>query len=152
MAGVVAIIEKVLGKEGVLMRMAPAGDKHVVVTLGGGAKRLEQVMKHAKSGASPLTEDAGVMKVRKKLPKKRAFEMYLSVDQLLKIVKAVVGSEEVPVMTKIDAPLGISLATEKNYGRLDLVLPTELIIEIKNVALAAIFGGGFGGGEASPSF
>ncbi|MBN1345137.1 MAG: hypothetical protein JXQ73_20755, partial [Phycisphaerae bacterium] len=154
MQGVVGMVEKILGKEGVLVRMAPAGDKHVAVTLGGGIKRLEQVVKSAAAGSSPLAEDPGVMKVRKKLPKKRAFEMYLSVDQLLKIVKTVMGSEDVPVMTKIDAPLGISLATEQNYGRLDLVLPTELIIEIKNVALAAMFGGGFGGGgqSAQPSF
>jgi hypothetical protein len=153
--GVVDTIQKVLGKEGVLVRLAPAGEKYVVVSLGGGAARMEQVMKDAASGKSPLLENPGVMKDSKKLPEKRIFELYLAVDQLLKVVKTITGSANVPGMAKIDAPLAIALSAEKNYGRLDLVLPTELIIEIKNVVLQAMFGGGFGGGGgggSAPSF
>lgn len=154
MAGAIATIKKVLGKEGLLVRLAPAGDKRIVLTLGGGAKRMEQVLSDAAGGKSPLAEDAGVMKARKKMPKRRMFEMYLAVDQLLKLIRGVSGSQDVPMMEPIDAPLGVALSAEKNYGRLDLILPTELIVEIKNMVLQAMFGGGFGGGEqgAEPSF
>ena len=150
--GALEVAKKVLGKEGMLIRVAPAGDKHIVATLGGGKARIAQAVKDASSGKSPLAEDEGVQKARKKMPKSRMAEVYVSVNQLLKAVKAITGSEEVPIMEDINAPLGISLSAEKNYGRLDVVLPMELVIEIKNVALSAIFGGGFGGGGASPSF
>ncbi len=152
-----AVVQKVVGKEGLLFRLAPAGDKHFVLTLGGGAKRLEEVMKVAAAGKGPLAEDAGVMKVRKKLPKKRMFELYVAVDQLLKAIRGISGSTDVPLMGQINAPLGMSLAAEKNYGRFDLVVPIELVVEIKNLVLQAMmggFGGGAGGGEkpAEPSF
>ncbi len=150
--GTLEQVKKVLGKEGVLVRVAPAGEKRVVAALGGGAKRFETVLKDAAAGKRPLAEDPGIVKVRQKMPKKRMFEMYVAVDRVLKLAKAITGSEDVPMMEPIDAPLGISLATEKNYGRLDLIVPTELIVQIKNVVLQALFGGGFGGGAVEPSF
>ncbi len=156
-SGIVDTVKNVIGKDGVVIRVAPAGDKYVVVTLGGGTKHLEGVLKVATAGGCPLAEDPGIGKVRKRMPKDRLFELYLSADRILKVVKAVTGSDQVPVMPDINAPLGISLAAEKNYGRLDIVLPIELIVEIKNIALQVIMGGGFGGGGSggttpSPSF
>jgi hypothetical protein len=139
-------VKKAIGKEGIVFRIAPAGDKNVVCTLGGGLKRLEEVMKLAAAGQCPLSEDPGIVKDRKKLPKARMFELYVSADRILKVVKAITGSEQVPVMPEINAPLAVSLAAEKNYGRLDLVVPTELIVEIKNIVLQVMMGGGFGGG------
>ncbi len=150
-AEIVAVLNKVFGKDGVLIRLAPAGDKHMVATMGGGAKRLEEVIKIASAGKCPLAEDDGVMKARKKMPKNRLFELYVAVDELLKIVKEISGMQEIPQMEKVGAPVSISLAAEKNYGRLDLLIPTELIVEIKNVAMEAMFGGGMGGGT-EPSF
>jgi hypothetical protein len=145
-SGIIESINKVIGKDGALIRIAPAGDKSVVMTLGGGAKRFEEVLKIATPGGCPLSEDVGIAKIRKKMPKTRLFELYVSADRILKVVKAVTGSDQVPVMPEINAPLGVSLAAEKNYGRLDIILPIELIVEIKNIALQVIMGGGFGGG------
>jgi len=147
-ADVMETVKKLVGKDGVLFRVAPAGDKHIVITLGGGTQRLEEVMKLASSGASPLSEDPGVMKVRPKLPKNRVLEAYLSADRILKVAKAVTGSDQVPVMPEIQAPLAVSLSAEKNHGRLDIVLPIELIVEIKNIVLQVMMGGGFGGGSS----
>ncbi len=148
-----AWVGKLVGKEGLVVRIAPAGDKAVVCTMGGGLKRFEEVHKLAASNACPLSEDAGITKARKKLPKNRMFELYVGADRILKAVKAVTGSDQIPVMPDINAPLAISLSAEKNFGRLDIVLPTELIVEIKNIVLQVMMGGGFGGGGTpSPSF
>ncbi len=153
MQGAADMAKKILGEEGVLVRLAPAGDKRIVVTLGGGSKKMEQIMKDAAAGKSPLAEVKGVEKVRAKMPRRRFFEMYLGVDELLKVIKTVMGSQEIPVMAPVDAPLGVAVSAEKNYGRLDIILPTELLVAIKDVALQAMFGGGFGGGAAvEPSF
>ncbi len=143
----------ILGEEGLLVRVGAVGEKHVVITVGGGAKHFETVAGNVKAGKTPLYENKGIEKIRSKMPKERFFELYLAVDELLKAIQALTGSMEIPTMSKIEAPLGVCLSAKKNYGRLDIVLPIELIIEIKNVALEAMFGGGFGGGGATePSF
>lgn len=147
-----ATVDGIFGPEGILVRVGPVGDKHVVVTLGGGAKQFETVAGNVKAGKTPLYENKGIEKVRAKMPKNRFFEMFLAVDELLKAIQALTGSAEIPPMSKIDGPLGVCLSAEKNYGRLDIVVPIELLIEIKNVALEAMFGGGFGGGATEPSF
>ena len=58
-------------------------------------------------------------------------------------VAKVLDEEEFPVkMPSIDAPLGISSTGGTEWNRVDVFVPTELMVAVKNAILGMMMGGG----------
>ena len=137
---------KVIGKEGILFRLAGVDAQHVVVGFGGGAESMGRLIKSAGSDAAGLADDPGIKKVRAHLTGERASEIYLSVDRIVNMISRVakvLDEEEFPVkMPSIDAPLGISSTGGTEWNRVDVFIPTELMVAVKNAILGMMMGGG----------
>lgn len=133
-------IKKVLGKDGILFRLAPADGKHVVVTFGGGSERLGKVIAIVKAKKSPLSEDSSIKKVAANLPKKRASEFYLAVDAgfgLFKAVQEARGEEDaLPIdVPDINAPIGMASSINGLEAQVDVFIPMELVITVKDAVM-----------------
>ena len=146
-----ARIKSVAGKDGLLVRIAAVGDNHVVVLFGGGAKRLAAVAALTAQGQSPLSTDPGIKKVADKLPTTRAAEAYFSLDNLMQLIKSIGEAIEEPAPfepTQVGVPAGLAISGGKAYGRLDLFIPTELMVAVKDLAMQAM--GGMTGTPGTP--
>lgn len=137
---------KVIGKEGILFRLAEVDAKHVVVGFGGGAESMGRLIESARSDAAGLADDPGIKKVRAHLTSERASEFYISVDRIVNVLSRVakaLDEEELPIkMPSIDAPLGISSTGGSEWNRVDVFVPTELMVAVKNAILGMMMGGG----------
>ncbi len=133
-------VTKVIGQDGVLLRMAPVDARTVAIGFGGGKTRMGTLIEQAKKKEAPLDGDAGIKKVAAFLPEKRASVAYVAVDQILAFIPNVMkalGEEEVfPVqMPKIDAPLAMAASGGDGWMQLDMFLPTELLVASKDAGM-----------------
>lgn len=139
-------MKKVLGKDGVLFYVAPADADTVVVTFGGGEAHLAEVLKTAKSGAAPLREDAGISKVSSVLPKKRNSEVYFAGDRLFKLIENIskaAGEGPLPIrMAEVNAPIALVTTGGDLHVQMDLFLPMEMVVAIKDTVMQAMFSSG----------
>ena len=148
------MFHRVVGKEGMLIRVAPAGADKVVVSFGGGPKRLATARELVAKGQAPLATDPGVKRVSPKLATARTGEFYLAVDNALQLVKSVMTAvgegEEFPFAIKqINAPLAYGTSVTKDASRLDVFIPMELVLYVKDLvmqAMGAAMGGAMGPG------
>ncbi|MEE9296503.1 MAG: hypothetical protein V3W34_16285 [Phycisphaerae bacterium] len=135
-------IHKVIGPQGLLVRLATVDDKHVAVTLGGGKGHLARVIDVIKSKETPLAEDAGIKRVAGHVAKKRYVEFYLSADRLIKTVMAVAEAigEKIPLtaaIPEINAPLAVTSSPAGKAGvRMELFMPMEMISAVKDIVMA----------------
>ncbi|HUW85191.1 MAG TPA: hypothetical protein VMZ31_20605 [Phycisphaerae bacterium] len=144
-------IKSVAGQDGLLVRIAAVGDNHVVVLFGGGAKRLAAVAALSAQGQSPLSTDPGIRKVADKLPTMRAVEMYFSLDSLMQLIKSIGEAIEEPAPfepTQAGVPAGLVVSGGKTYSRMDLFVPTELMVAVKDLAMQVM--GGMTGTPGAP--
>jgi hypothetical protein len=134
-----AMIGKIIGSEGVLVRLVAFDADHVGLLFGGGPKRVEQVAQVLKSGTTPLADHASLQAIAPNLRKNnRFFEMYLAADTTLQFVNdaaVAVGEDPLPVeIPKINAPAAIIGTIAPLTGRVDVFVPMQMISGIKNVA------------------
>lgn len=139
----------VVGKEGLLFRFAPVGANTVAVTFGGGPDYMKRLIQQAGKDAAPLQETPGIQKVVGHLPKKRAAELYIAVDQILacvgNAVKALDEDDEFPFrMPNLKAPVAISKTEAGGAVQVDIFIPTELLAASKEQVLMGMMGGGGG--------
>ncbi|MGD2110405.1 MAG: hypothetical protein PVI86_13575 [Phycisphaerae bacterium] len=132
-------IFKVIGKEGLLFRMAPVNAKRIVASFGGGKGRMAALMESAKKDAAPLEVDAGITKVAGALPAERASVAYLAADRILASVNQVLTTLEedaLPVtVAPIHAPLAMATRGGDGWVEFDMFFPTELLVAGKNAAM-----------------
>lgn len=140
------VLQKVVGEEGLVLRLAAVDSDRLAVTFGGGLSRTQTVVNLARENQSPLDEDAGINSLRQILPKERSAEMYVAVDRLLKLAKDVarVTDAEFPPINvpELPAPVGIASAPAGKTGtQSEVYFPMELIQAIRDLMLAARMGG-----------
>lgn len=135
---------KILGSDGVMFRMAAVSDKHVVIAFGGGEARFADVVKTAKAGTAPLSDDTGIEKVRGDLPKSHNSELYFAGDTLFKLVQSInkaVGDGPLPIrMAEVNAPIAVVGTSSGVNSEVDLYLPMEMIVAVKDTILSAVGG------------
>ena len=145
----VAQLRKVVGKEGILFRMAAVDDKRIAVTFGGGKDRMQRVIDLVKSGAAPLSADEGIKRATASLPRTRSLEGYLAVDNLIATIiaisKAVDQADDAPpAFPEVNAPVAVVGGPAGKTGyQMDVAVPMELVVAVKDYALS-IMGGGAG--------
>jgi hypothetical protein len=134
-------LQNVLGRDGLLFRLAPIDDQHIVATLGGGTGRLEKIIALAKGGETPLAANAGVKKAAAMLTDKRTAEGYLALDHLLsslKEIQTMLGEPDaIPFeVPKLDAPIAMTMSPVGEAGfQADLVIPMQAIAAAKDTAV-----------------
>lgn len=123
-------VETLLGKE-LVIRFGAGDDKRVIIAFGGGKQRYEHVCNSLKSSADSLTGDKGIGEVSGQLPSPRASEMYVAVDNILKLVNKVskaMGEEPMPFeVPTVNAPLAGSSTVQDDVMRMDFIVPMKLI-------------------------
>jgi hypothetical protein len=133
---------KIIGKEGILLRVAAVTDQRVAITFGGGSERLAQVVKAAQTDAAPLASDEGIQRVSAFLPKKRSAEGYLAVDRLLTMIGEIAKVAGKPLgvtMPEINAPIAFVTAPAGKAGsQNDVFVPLEAIVAVKDAVINAM--------------
>ncbi|MCK6455468.1 MAG: hypothetical protein L6Q92_02900 [Phycisphaerae bacterium] len=138
-------VDKVLGKEGLTVRIGAADKSHVVMSLGGGKGRFEKLLNAAQKGQDGLDEDGGIVRVSKRLPAQKTGEFYVAVDSILgavgRVMTALGEEEEMPFkLADVNAPIAASTTVEGDAGRFDLFVPMELINAVKDAYMASMAG------------
>ena len=136
-----ATLHKIVGTDGVTLRVAAVSGDTVALSFGGGASYMTQVIEQAKSKSSPLDDDPGIKKVAAHFPKERGGVFYLAVDhgaKLLYKIGEAVGDPFPFQLQPINAPLAIATTGGDGWSRFDLLVPTELVVAVKNAAMMAM--------------
>lgn len=130
-------IESIVGKDGLLLRIAPASAKKIVITFGGGTARLGQVMEQVNANDTGLAKDAGIQAAAKKLPRERASVFYLSLERILTAVLNVqkaMDEESLPIrVPSITAPMAMSSSGAPGLVRFDMYMPNEVLLGTASV-------------------
>ena len=131
---------KIIGQEGLALRIAAVSDKRLAIAFGGGKERMSKVIAAAKSDDPALAEDAGVRRAAEQLPKTRASELYLALDEIGRcaqnIAKAI-DEDPLPLdIPDLDAPVAMVSVASKACARLDIFVPMELAVACKDAAMS----------------
>ena len=143
-------VKKIIGEHGLVVHLCAVNKKTVAICLGSD-NHMARLVESARKGKAALDKDAGIVKVNKILRKKKSSATYVAVDNVFDFISKVAeaaGEEALPVaFPKIDAPLSVVGSGGKNWARVDLFVPTELMQAGKNVGmmLMGTQGGGSGG-------
>lgn len=135
-----------LGSEGVLFRIASAGDTRFVVALGGGRPRFEAALAAARSGQAPLAADVGIVRTAPHLPGQRQVEGYLALDQGLrlgKLLEAAWGQADPlkPSLTlpAVHAPVAFAVRSVGDAAwQVDVFVPVELLSAVRQAVMDSL--------------
>lgn len=146
-------MKKIFGAEGLLIRMAAIDDTRVAVTFGGGKAMMESLAARIKEGGAPLGADDGIKKVGGMLPKSKTLEAYFSIDNTMKFAAAAanaVNEMPPPPFPKVEVPVGVVGAPVGGVGfQLDVAVPMEMVVAVKDFAMSMQGGGPPPGGPAT---
>ncbi|MCH7814067.1 MAG: hypothetical protein IID40_08610, partial [Planctomycetes bacterium] len=141
-----AYVSKILGKDGLLIRLSAVDGDHVAMTLGGGAAQMKTLAQTIRSKQSPLAESAEIKKMADLLPAGRVWEAYLSANGLSALAAAITKAVDVEMpfqLPPIDAPVtAYGTVTQGGGSQTDCVIPVELLKAAMQAASAAMMGGG----------
>lgn len=149
-------ISMLYGRNGINGVMGAADDKTFISVQGGSDKLIADTLASAKEDKDTLSQAANVKMVGEQLPKQRAGEFYLALDNIVNAGLRFAKQNGFPVNIKIAPnlpPIGVSAGTEESTARLDLVVPTQLIQSLTAAGMQAYMqmnqgpgGAGQGGG------
>ncbi|HNQ22244.1 MAG TPA: hypothetical protein PKK06_04035 [Phycisphaerae bacterium] len=130
---------KVLGNEGLLIRLAAIGETRLLVGLGGGPARFAVAAAAAQSEQAPLAAEAGLVRAATRLPAQRSFAAYVYLERVRRLftqLAATAGAPErtrrLPIVADIDAPIGVVANVEEGGTvRVNAFIPVELIAAIR---------------------
>lgn len=140
-----AQVEKVIGKDGMLIRSAAVDGQTVSITFGGGSEYMGKILESAKKKEAALEANPGITKVNAHLPKERASVVYVAVDQMVSGVGRFMKEmeeEELPVkMPALQSPIALSSTGGNEWSRMDIVFPTEVLKAGKDAVMGMMSGG-----------
>jgi len=143
---------KIVGKEGIVARIAAVDNKNVIVTIGGGKPYFDRAIAAAKSHQSPMANDVGIKKVAPHMPASRAQVVYIALDHgmaLVNNIKLAVDGEPLPMpVPTVDAPIALTTSGSTNRIQIDLLFPTDLLKAATNMGMAM---SGMGPPPAAPT-
>ncbi len=127
----------VIGKEGLLLRLAAVDAKKIAIAFGGGAKRMTQVIEQARKSEALLDEDPGIKRIAALLPKSRNSVVYLALDNVVTMIrnatKVLEEEDEFPLqISEINAPLAMVGRGGEGWSQADIFVPTELMVAAKD--------------------
>jgi hypothetical protein len=134
-----AKMEKIIGKDGLLVRIGVVDSKTIVFAFGGGKTQVKTLVETVRSGRDIVGESAGVKKVNAELPSSKTFAMYFAADRILTLIKRVTKvlgeDDEIPFdVPKVDAPIAFVGSSAIGWTRADIYIPMELGAAFATVA------------------
>lgn len=149
-------LKGILGADGLSMRIAMADERNVVFALGGGRKWAEKLIRSAKRNESAIEETPGVRRTAALLPVEREGAGYVAVDRVVNtVVRAarLVGENGPPTLQlpPIESPVGFSSSGGDHVTRVDIVVPNDVIVALKDAYLKSRAGRTAGDPESKPN-
>lgn len=150
----IAEVKAVIGKEGILVRIAAMDPTHVVISFGGGVKRCQAVIGNVSEAKAPLADNKFIKMVADRLPKgPRLSEGYLHLENLLTLVVAISNQLNTPFPFPLaipeTAPLSLSsVKVGDTAQQIDILIPMEAILAAKRALeplMGMLMGGMMGG-------
>jgi hypothetical protein len=150
----IAEVKAVIGKEGVLVRIAAMDATHVVVTFGGGAKRCQDIMNSVSQGKAPLADNKFIKMVADRLPNgPRLSEGYLHLENVFKLIIDISDRLGEDVFFRLiipeTAPLSFTnVKVSETAQQIDVLVPMEMITSAKKAVeplMGMLMGGMMGG-------
>jgi len=131
-----ARVQKILGSEGLRVRIALIDGRHLAVSLGGGNARFEQIVSLIRGSRAPLANDAGTMLSALGVSRTRSFEAYLSLDRTMRLVNSIRRATDLgpalPAMPETNAPIAAVMRSPGiAMSQLEVFVPIELIVSFK---------------------
>lgn len=124
----VDMITELVGSD-MAFRMKALNDTEVLISLGGGAARLETLANSTDTSA--LAQHPGIKELAEFLPTERNSITYVFVDQCIELARKVlvaIDEDDLPFPTPdVDAPIAVSATGGKNWSMVDIVIPMEVI-------------------------
>jgi hypothetical protein len=122
-----------------------------VSTMFADPKLTSELIAAAKKNQDVLDQSKAVQALAAELPKQRAFEGYLALDNIATTAAKVAKQQGLGVQFKLPPdlpPIGLTGGTEGNTARFDLVIPTQLIQSLTAAGMQAVMqqNNGPGGG------
>jgi hypothetical protein len=149
---------KIIGQEGVLVRIAAVGEEHIAVTFGGGAKRFVQIVDGIQKKQAPLAERENIKILAGRLPSEgRIAEAYFGADNLVAMIMNIANRSgqslppQVMMFTmglKETTPIAFTAAKVDKLGlQYDMLVPIELLQTVMEMLqpMLQMFMGGMGG-------
>lgn len=132
-------LSAVIGEEGVFVRVAAVDSKSVLIAMGGGIDRFEELLKQARSGDTALSEHAGIRQVADHLPQERNSAFYLDVDQGFALAQQVLDAldeDQLPFnVPEIATPVAMTATGGSTWSQFDIFVPMEVVTAAKNITL-----------------
>lgn len=145
-------VRAILGGDGLCIRVAMVDEKMAVLTIGGGPRLMERGIASGRKTGSPIEENAGVKRTASALPPEREGVVYFAVDRMVNMGPRIVrlfddtGMSELK-LPAIETPVGISSSGAEHVGRVDIFVPDDVIVGVKDAVLRARMGDGKAGSE-----
>jgi hypothetical protein len=147
----------VLGDEKLNIMIAPADEKTLVLTFGGGKTFLQECVKTAADKSGKTSADPMTMKSLALLPKNRAGVMLFNLTNLVKLVKDITtatGEKMPPIAVGPTPPVAGAYTLEGHDMGFVLYVPTQTIVEVYRSFMMMMMAGMSdamqGGGAAAP--
>lgn len=141
------------GRNGIQGYMGAVSDNVFIQVQSSSQKLVSEVVDSAKNESDPLDKAAGVKQVTSQLPRQRAVEYYVALDNFLTAMARVAKQMGVPVQFKLPPdlpPIGIAAGTEQSTIRVDGFIPNQLVQSVTAAVMQTFMqmngGGGQGGG------
>lgn len=145
-------ISMIFGRNGLTGAMGAVNDNTFVQVQGGTDKLLADAIAAAKNNSDTLDQSKQVRQVTAELPKQRAMEYYVAVDNIATEVVKFAKQQGMALPFHLPPnlpPIGVSAGTEGTTVRFDAVIPTQLIQSITAATMQAMMqmNGGPGAGQ-----
>lgn len=144
-------VTKLIGKDGLTVRVAAINPSTTVTTVGGGAAYMERLIQSASKNEPALESIPSVKKSASAIPAERSGVVYVAADRLIGLINQAmkaVDEEELPVSLPAGtSPIAMASTGGEDWGRMDLFVPTDLMLAGKNAAMVMM---GTGAVNAAP--
>jgi hypothetical protein len=146
-------VTKVIGRDGLKLRIAAVNDNTVAIAFGGGKARMADVLAAAKSDSSGLEQRAGVIKAAPTVLKDRTMCGYVNADEIVRMIREItkaMDEEDVFPLTmpKLESPVAMAIKTTNNSTRGDMHVPMEVMVAVKDMVMTLM---GMGANAGPPA-
>ena len=134
------MLTAIYGRNGISGAMAAVNDSTFLSVQGGGEDLLADAIAAAKDNSDALGQMGNLKQVMSQLPRERAFEFYVAMDNIANAAVKFMKQQGVPVQFKLPPnlpPIGVSAGSEESAVRIDAFIPTDLVNSMTAAAMQA---------------
>jgi hypothetical protein len=134
-----ALIGKLFGSEGIVLRLGAVRDDRVLLTLGGGKDYFATAMDAARSDDAPLAKAKSIQSLTQFKDRKRGAEAYIAVDRLVRMIGEMIPKEDQPMpfeIRDIESTVAVvSGPVGKAGSHSDIFIPMDAMLAVKDMIM-----------------